>query len=271
MKSSFLKKLEKGLNLIAKDEREKIIKKYEKEIDKLIKEGFKEKEAVSSLGNVDVLISKVLGEYKISSKYIKKMEDKKIRGLEAVINDFVELIISFVNRFMEQDIKKIMEIFLYILIFIFTFWLLKIPFFIIEVIGIGFLRMFSYPLGLDLTRLWSFFISLIYLFLIIYTLVVIARRMEKGNIKFSPKEVLKEQKKVSNVLLILIKIFALLGVIPLILLQLTFLIILGLLIGLMIKGVLILGPILIIFAFLIIIGSFINLVFTFIFSKGGLD
>ena len=291
-KKSFLKKLELRLKLLEEKERAKVIKKYELQIDKELKDGKEENEVIRDLGNVDDEAKKILKGYKISQEYFDKEEnlvDDRIEdSINNVVNSVANGIRDFINKISEQDSKRVIEIALYILVFFFAFWLLKIPFIIVESIGIAIFNVFRSPVSDVFIWMWKFLLGVVYILLIIYTLVVIFNGTDKKITTRKRKRItsnIREEKEddlitrynndeassiVLKVLIIILQIVIVIMTLPLLFAQFGFLIALGILVGLLIRGVMVIGPILIIIALMTILGNIIGIIYHFTFRKGGL-
>ncbi len=293
-KKTFLTKLNLKLDVIEEQARTKILKEIEKEIDDLIKKGKEEKEAVKAVGSINELTEKILKEHKISAKYYRKKGSNNSKR-DNKFEDFIDFIVlrveNFVNKITKQDSQKIIEIVIYILLLILAFFLLKIPFWFVEAIGVGFLSLIGPPIGSGLIGLWVILLQITYFIVVVFSLIMFIKRITKDDLineqtkpNKKKKEVIAESidettktnsnsSNLLNVLTIIFKIGIFILALPLIFSLFGFIIglviTLGILIGMMINGVFLMGPILIIIGFLIIIGSVISLIFYLIF-KGGL-
>ncbi len=288
-KSEYLKKLEKKLVILNEDERAKVIKKYDALISSELKKGKTETEVINELGDVDKLAKEVLKEHKISQEYI----ERKNNSFEDTISCFVGYIVEgtrdLVAKVEKKDFHNIAIIIIYILIAMFAFWVLRLPFYIVEAIGTGVFNIFSSPVGYVLSFFWSLMINIAYILLVIWVIVIIVRkyntsidtydykRKNKSNEKKEEKEIIEVKKEntkvVKNapleVLFVLLKILIVIMTIPLIFTQIGLFISVGVVIVLLTKGLMLVGPLLILIGIIFIIGTIIDIIFYLTFKKGG--
>ncbi|MDD3048528.1 MAG: hypothetical protein PHQ89_00865 [Bacilli bacterium] len=292
-KEVFLEKLKKNINILEEKEQIKIINKYKNIIEEDIKSGKTEEESIKALGDINKLTKKILKEYKISNDYIEKNSN----NFEDIISRFINYIVDgtkeFISKVEKKDFKAVTEIIIYILIAMFAFWILKIPFYIVELIGNGIFNLFVNPIGIGLSFLWSFIVNVCYILLVIWIIVIIFNKITKKDLKEeiikkvnqtkeekeSVNEEVKEEKIIKNktkmksvpleILYILIKVLVIIMILPLIFMQIGLFIALGAIIVLIAKGIILIGPLLMLIGFIIILGVVTSLIFYLTFSKGG--
>lgn len=133
-KSEFITKLNERLSILTDDERKDIIDEYSEYIDNKISEGKTEEEAVRNFGDIDELASEILKAYKINDKYSKK-ENFKSEASE-ILNDITTfLTTTFNSAFSGISTQGISSMIVLILTAIILCILLRIPFWLIELLG----------------------------------------------------------------------------------------------------------------------------------------
>lgn len=170
-KKTFLKELEKKLNILEKQELEDIINEYNDIIDEKVRNGKSVNQAISDFGEIDQLASEILQAYKINPNYNKNESTKISDDIESVIKKGASKMAKFTTNVV-NDIKRennnitvevIFEIIIKIVIVLLLCAIIKLPFWIIEELGISFLDAFFYPLNSVLIIFWKIIIWLIYI------------------------------------------------------------------------------------------------------------
>jgi uncharacterized membrane protein len=285
-RDEFLRKLEKRIMILDVKERAKVIKKYEDIIDEKIAKGLTEEEAVKELGDINKVVKDILKSYKIANDYYES--DSSVEGsISRFINFIVDGVRNFVSKIEAKDFHSIFEIILYILIAMFAFWVINIPFYIIKAIGHGILSIFAYPVDRILIISWDIIVNLCYLFFIIWVIVIIVNKLSNKHKtedviikkKTKKEEVIKETKDEDiiertrnvplDIIMALIKVFIVIAILPLIFTEIGLMVAIGVIIVLIIKGVLLIGPLLVLFGLIILVGALIDLIFYLAFGRGG--
>lgn len=291
MKEQFLKDLEKKLYLLEEKERKKVIKQYEKMIDDKISEGKNEKEAISEIGQVVDVAIKILKSYKIDPKYYESKRsseetttnDKDEKSFSNFINSIIDSVDKFLSNISEKESKYIIRIIFYVLLALFGIWLIRIPFFIIEKIGVYTFDYFDSPIDTIFIGIWMFMVNIIYLLIIIKIIFVIYKRfnykntIKKTDIKAEPKVEEKEVKdninveKVgtmfSSIFLLLLRMMIIIFTLPMFFVLIGLFIAIGFLINLWSEGVYVLGPILIILGLISLTWTLIRWIYHIAFDK----
>ena len=178
-KKKFLKELETKLSKMNQSKRKSIIDKYSEIIDKEIKNGKTEKEAVKDCGSIELIV--------------KLVSDEKDETVETKVSLFINNILDFItdvfNKIDEKTAKTILQTIAFIFIAIFGLWILYIPFKIVELIGIGFFGLFfnHFIIFKIISFTWSLIINLSFLavavWIIIYYINKIKNKYENNNKK----------------------------------------------------------------------------------------
>lgn len=288
-KNEFLEELRKKLKILKQEEVDEIIKEYENTIDEKIKNGRKEEDAIKDFGSIDELTKEILDAYKISTTN-NSLEDK--------INDFIskatkwvkELFTNISNGSAEEILNFIIKIF----IVIFLICLLRFPFYLIKGIGSGLLSIFPYPFEEILSFIFRLVVELSYV--IISVLIIYSsfkdkiKKYEKEDnevqkTKKESNETIKSEKiskninknnhkntswsnTIGSIFLGLLKIFGIIFLIPFYCFVIGLFIALGLDIGLMVKGLIIIGPTIALIGIIIALICFINIIHKILFRKG---
>ncbi len=161
-KNQFFKLLREKLDILEDNEIEDIITEYESHIEEKIKAGKTQKEAIADFGDIDELINDILSAYKVKSK--NKPNESKA---ESIINTIVEEMVDFfkkltdiINNKTGEDIIRIVCQIILIMILI---WVLRLPFYILEVIGNQTLNFLPHYIEGILTVIWSLIVNIAYI------------------------------------------------------------------------------------------------------------
>lgn len=275
-KKAFLDELNNLLKLLADDERQKIIKKYNLKIEKELKNGKSEAEIIESFGDLKLLATNILKDYKINNQYISELPNQSSQ--ENVIFLIIDSIVAAVKRIVyqinEQSLKKVIEIILYFVILLFFLFVLKIPFLIIEGLSLFVLSLINPSISKFFLVTFKLLLDVIYFLSIIYFLIVIYNHrsnLNKQDITVA-KTKLKESSNSKNNLelaTVIFQVFIIIITLPLLAILIFLFIILGLFLGLLIKGFIMPSLIIIIISFIIILGSIIGLIYCLVFKRKG--
>lgn len=275
-KKAFLDELNNLLKLLADDERQKIIKKYNLKIEKELKNGKSEAEIIESFGDLKLLATNILKDYKINNQYIGELPNPS--SPENVIFLIIDSIVAAVKRIVyqinEQSLKKVIEIILYFVILLFFLFVLKIPFLIIEGLSLFVLSLINPSISKFFLVTFKLLLDVIYFLSIIYFLIVIYNHrsnLNKQDITVA-KTKLKESSNSKNNLelaTVIFQVFIIIITLPLLAILIFLFIILGLFLGLLIKGFIMPSLIIIIISFIIILGSIIGLIYCLVFKRKG--
>jgi uncharacterized membrane protein len=292
LKKTFLKRLETSLSPIGEEEVSRIIKKYDKLIDEEVKKGKDEKNVVSSLGSVD-LISKIYLDDKEEVKTESKEHSKHEKSTSTVDN-ILDGMINFIDdtfKNVDRDLaKRILLILCFIFIGFVSVSLIRIPFRIIDYTGRNILTYFFDNIYFYrvVGSLWSFGLGICFFVFIIWLVVKYVNKIvnryayvdtSKNNNAKGTTQSAKEEKEravkkntdasVFDVLFIILKVFAIIVTIPLLMTEVGLVIALFVVISLIISGVVLYGPMIIILGFIIFISAILNVIFDVI-LKGGI-
>ena len=173
-KEDFLKELDKKIDVLKKDEREKIIKKYKTQITKRVNKGEDEETVVASY-DVDKLAKEILDGYGVKSdKAATKTESKGFFG------DLVATIEGLVDSLSKKSGKEILFLLLEIIIILVIVALLKIPFVFIRDLLMNIFNLLGTPFTSVIMKIISISVEIIYiLFAIIVFIVIFKKRFEK--------------------------------------------------------------------------------------------
>ncbi len=191
--------------------------------------------------------------------------------LEEKINNIVDNIIDwFKNLFSgKKGADEILNIFLTIIVMLLLLWLLKIPFIILSSLGKSLIIFTFTPLDRVLIGMWEVVIQLAYLVFAIFIIVTIFKKifntkhMEDRH-EDNEEKIIKEEKgnniDIYATIKIAGKILIAILMIPFILFNIGLFILLGVLIGLWIKGTLLVGAIFITVGIFLIMSSIMGIV-----------
>lgn len=290
-KNEFLEELKRKLKILKQEEIDDIIKEYENTIDEKIKNGLTEEEAIKDFGPIDELAKEILDAYKISTDN-NSIEDKISEFISKATKWVKELFANISNGSAEEILNFIIKIF----IVIFLICLLRFPFYLIKEIGSGLLSIFPYPFEQILIFVFKLVIEISYV--IVSILIIYSSFKDKfkedenkkktvQKIKKESDEIIKQEKiidkpkknnksnntswldTIGSIFLGLFKIFGVLFLIPFYFLVIGLFIALGLDIGLMVQGLIVVGPTITLIGIIIAVICFISIIHKILFEKGG--
>lgn len=288
-KEEFLKKLEKKLSILNEEERKDILDEYKSHIEKKIKDGMTEEEAVKDFGDFETLVKDILSAYKINENYDKNTDGK----LESTFNVIVDEMVRFFQRLIQMLSNKkgedLLRIICKIILVLFAIWLMRIPVWIIRELGESIFGVFPGFLDHILSVGWAILVETFYcLFsiLAIYTLFKkmvfeeneaipeakveeVKKEKKKETKKETINEVRENPRKNSNAnlltpFLILAKIFVIIFTLPLLCTWVGLAIAIGVMIALCIKGIYMISIFLIIVGLFLMASSVIGIIYHFV-------
>lgn len=289
MKKKFLKDLEKRLEILSEDERKDTINEYSNIIDEKVKHSKTEEEAIKEFGNIDELAEEILKAYKINPNYGKNNSSNTnefVQGMEEGISkvaqklsDITEDVVdSFKNQNKEFNTNNVFEIIIKVILVLFGLALLKLPFYIVSEIGAGIFEIG--PFSEITSFIWKLLVEIIYLaacILLIMSFVNQYTSKSKKKIKNNKEEIIEEKdlEKVkknpdpfSNFLMTLLKIWCFIVVIiPGICLQVGFVVAIGLIIYLIVKGISLYGILILVIGLAGIVNFIMDVVWKLVFSR----
>lgn len=188
-KNKFLKDLEQKLIVLSEEERKDIINEYRDIIEEKVKHGKTEEEAVKEFGGIDNLATEILSTYKINPDYGKEKKDIKFEDhIENGAKKLSEWTSSFVDSVKNKDVdltlEDVFKIAIKIILLLLLLMLLKLPFYILGELGESFINLGYMPFDGFMTVLWKVVLSLFYIGLCIFVIVVSASKM----INVTPKD-----------------------------------------------------------------------------------
>ncbi len=280
-KQVFLKELTKLLKLLTKEERQKIINKYEVEIEEKLKKDKNEAKVIKAYGDLNLLATNILKEYKIDSKYIN--ESKKSGVSEnnnlSLFDNLIFTIKRISSLIDEQILRRAVEIGLYCLVFLFLLMILKIPFLIFEGLSLFMLSLFKSFIPKLFILTFKLLLNFIYFILVIYFLILIFRKINLSKVKEKSfkEKVVKDNLKGKaeplkpplEILTIIFQVFIVMITLPLIFILICLIIALGVFISLLIKGLMLPSILILIIALILILGSLLSMIYYLTFKKIG--
>ena len=199
-KQEFLKKLEKKLDILSKEEREDTINEYRDIIDEKMKHGRTEEEAVEEAGDVNELAKEIIEAYKINPDYQKNSktfaestEDVIKKGAKKLSEVTEEVVDNFKNSDFEFTTENVFEIIIKIIFILFALAILKIPFSIVESLLISIFK-FSF-LGSAATIILKTIMELVYLGVCI---LIVINFIQKSFCKTDKEEKSVEKKEIKE-------------------------------------------------------------------------
>ncbi len=155
-KEAFLKKLRKRLSVLEDSEIEDIVSEYEGYIAEKVSLGLTEEDAVKELGDFEEIVNDLLSAYKV------KGCNKEDNGFNHIINKIGAFIDNFMDSLSDKSGSDILKILIQIVLILFLICLLKIPFVIIKNLGINLFQELIFPIGNIFASIWSLIVELSY-------------------------------------------------------------------------------------------------------------
>lgn len=177
-KKKFLKILEEKLLILNENERKDIINEYKDNLEEKMKHGQTESEAVADFGDIDTLAKEILSAYKINTEYqndtskdlgekTKKIIDQSEGWIKQTASKLSEATQKIAQDMKDSDhewtVERFFEVLIKIIIFLLCCAVLKLPFFIIEGLGLNILDTVFHPFDYILAFIWRILISLSYI------------------------------------------------------------------------------------------------------------
>lgn len=264
-KEEFLTKLGKRLEILHPRTRKKVLSRYEKEIDKLIKEGMTEKDAVSSLGNMKDIVRSVLEEFHINTDY----HDKEEFSLTDFISALTKKTKEFLKNVFNGSIEELLNLVLKVIILLIVLAILHLPFSLVKELVIYLLNYLPSVVSNIFIVVWKIFIEFSYI--IVSFLIVVSnlkndlkyfKNLDQNNPESEVDLILREcNKYLKKTLRIIYNIFLVIFSIPLLFFFILSIILIALLITLFTKGVFLFGTILFLIGITILLFAILLLVF----------
>ena len=284
-KQEFLKKLEKKLDILSKEEREDTINEYRDIIDEKMKHGRTEEEAVEEAGDVNELAKEIIEAYKINPDYQKNSktfaestEDVIKKGAKKLSEVTEEVVDNFKKSNFEFTTENVFEIVIKIIFILFALAILKIPFAIAESLLINIFE-FSF-LGSVVTAIFRIIMELVYLGVCILIVLNFIQKSfpkvekkeseekepQKKNIERKEKVKTKKEMNFSDICVFIIKFFVIICIIiPLFCSLIGLCVALSVIVYFMTKGILAYGILLL--GFLSFNCSFLQIAFDLLNKK----
>lgn len=296
-KREFLEKLAKKLEVLDDNERQDILSEYTDTINEKVKRGQSEEEAVAGFGNIDDLVKEILSAYKINPDYEEKTQsvfDKGENLIKECANKIGNWADNLINRFKKnnQDINMelIAEIVIKIFLVLIALLVFKGIFSVFDSLGHSIFNGVFSPLDGVLIAIWRLLLIVIYILVSALLIVAMFKKYfnsheqvqtfskeEKTAQNGNPKETKEERPmmpkekrgtRAGDIILLIVKIFVLIYVIiPFIIID--GFIIVGFIFALVyfIKGIDLLGLILLLGGMASLFSYLIKLIFTLLFGK----
>lgn len=265
-KKKFLKILEEKLQILSEEERNDILNEYKDTIEEKVKHGSSEEEAVADFGSVEELSREILKAYKINPDYSKSKDKVKDfvedgetlikKGAEKLSEWTQDIVDDFKNNDQNWTLEMVFEVIIKAIILLIGLSLLRVPFYLIEALGLNIFEMAFPPFNSVFKVVLRCFTSFIYLIVCIVIVMIVFKPYFVTSKKSSKKKevhtnkIEKENKesaiakkpRSSSVVVEIIKAFLFLCIVfPLYIADFGCYIALAVLVFLLVKGVPILG------------------------------
>ncbi|MCI9084465.1 MAG: DUF1700 domain-containing protein [Bacilli bacterium] len=198
-KKDFLNKLAKKLSVLDDSERQDILTEYTDTINEKVKQGQTEEEAVKDFGNIDDLVKEILKAYKINPDFDEKdelQEEGILKQSASVIADFsLKLANRFKNANNNINLSFIIEIVIRIFVVLILLLILSGVVTMFGDIGSSVINNMIDPFGAIINVFWKMFLVVLFIALTILLIIAMFKRY------FGPiddNEVIMEPVKKSN-------------------------------------------------------------------------
>lgn len=159
-KQAFLDKLRSRLSILDDNEVEDILSEYAAHIDQKVASGKTEAEAIADFGDFNELVKAILSAYKIKDSTSSGDSGSQFKTwLHNAIDEITDFVKPLINRVGTLQGDQIGYFIAYLFLTLITIWLVQLPFWIIEVLGILILRIIPF-VGGALGTILSVFIKL---------------------------------------------------------------------------------------------------------------
>lgn len=150
-KKKFLKILEEKLQILSEEERNDILNEYKDTIEEKVRHGSSEEEAVADFGSIEELSREILKAYKINPDYSKSKDKVKDfveegetlikKGAEKLSEWTQDVVDDFKNNDQNWTLEMVFEVIIKAIILLIGLSLLRIPFYLIEGLGLNIFEM----------------------------------------------------------------------------------------------------------------------------------
>ncbi|MCI9233321.1 MAG: DUF1700 domain-containing protein [Bacilli bacterium] len=182
-KKKFLKILEEKLQILSEEERKDILNEYKDTIEEKIRHGSSEEEAVADFGSVEELSREILKAYKINPDYsngkdkvkefVEEGESLIKKGAEKLSGWTQDAIEDFKNNDQNWTLEMVFEVIIKAIILLIGLSLLRIPFYLIESLGLGIFEVAFPPFDSIFKIILKCFTSFIYLIVCIIIAMIV--------------------------------------------------------------------------------------------------
>ncbi len=296
-KKDFLNKLAKKLSVLDDSERQDILTEYTDTINEKVKQGQTEEEAVKDFGNIDDLVKEILMAYKINPDFDEKDEvqdDNILKQSASVIADFSR---NLANRFKNANnninLSFIIELVIRIFVVLILLLILSGVVTMFGDIGSSLINNMINPFGAIINVFWKIFLVILFVVLTVLLIIAMFKRYfgpnenneviiesnknentkaNKTNVnktKVRVQKTVKNGNTIGDVCLLIVKICVIMWVIIL-LMFLDCFTIFGLVVSIiyLIKGINLIGLVLLLLGGTGLITYIIVLLFSLLFGKG---
>lgn len=200
-KKKFLKILEEKLQILSEEERNDILNEYKDTIEEKVRHGSSEEEAVADFGSIEELSREILKAYKINPDYKKTDSKEKVkdiveqseslikRGAHKLSNWTKDAVEDFKNSDFEWSLEMVFEILIKAIILLVGLALLRLPFYMIEYLGISIFEMTFPPISSILRVIWRCIIGIVYFLVCIVIALIVFKPYFVSKTKSSKKKI----------------------------------------------------------------------------------
>lgn len=280
-KRKFLNELEKKLYILNDEERKDIINEYKDTIEEKMKHGKTEQEAIEDFGSMDLLVEEILKAYKINPKFEKK-EENKVKDVfeksDSLIQKWSKSLSEFFRN-LEKDCKEngveitlelIFEWILKGILLLILCCIVKIPFALLEALGIGIFDFSFLPFDFIFIAIWKILLGVLYFIVCILLGIAMFKpyfamfSKEQEEISVKKKEKIRKSNNITSPIVFLIKFIAIIFLgIPCCFITIAFSFLFAISIYFLFMGISSFGLLIFSFGFLLLFGMFTQIAFEF--------
>lgn len=187
----FLRKLKDQLHFLDEKERDKIVSDYRKQIEKAKASGKSEREAVKSIGTIPKIVKKICQERNLNYEYCVRETsfEKNVNSISVMVANFIRDIIKIMRKIkLEANLEGFLEMLIKVIVLLFAFVILKLPFMLLDQLARLINRFVFYPFNDTFDLVTGTIISLAYL-----VVCVILAVKAFGNFRVRDRKVAKEE------------------------------------------------------------------------------
>lgn len=206
----YIHALEIRLTFLNKEEKEKVLDKYNNIINDKLKEGKTSNEIIKEIGNVDDVIKKECSKRNINYEYYIRSNnfDKNVTNISNIISNFIkDIIVVLRTTLLKNNLSSFLQCIVKIIVLILLFTLFKLPFIVISNFMYYINNIIFYPMHGVFNNISDIFLGIIYLLICItWTLKIFGNYTISQKKETDVKEIKKSVDKDYNWLNMIVRL-----------------------------------------------------------------